>query len=115
MTAVAVTRVPPTLWTRDFTLYFGARVVSLLGDAMMPVAAALAVGALYGVSGVGYVLAVWTAPFVLFGKFEYAAGAPVRSIAPTHTAFAAAVSSGMRATARMSAATLRTSSNRSRS
>ena len=57
------------LWTRDFTLYFGARVVSLLGDAMMPVAAALAVGAIYGVSGVGYVLSVWTAPFVIFVLF----------------------------------------------
>ncbi|MEV0562771.1 MFS transporter [Dactylosporangium sp. NPDC050588] len=57
------------LWNRDFTYYFGARVVSLLGDAMMPVAAALAVGAIYGVSGVGYVLAVWTAPFVLFVVF----------------------------------------------
>lgn len=57
------------LWTRDFTLYFGARSVSLLGDAMMPVASALAVGAIYGVSGVGYVLAVWTAPFVLFLVF----------------------------------------------
>lgn len=61
-----VTGVPSPLWTRDFRFYFAARVVSLLGDAMMPVAAALAVGALYGVSGVGYVLAVWTAPFVLF-------------------------------------------------
>ena len=60
---------PAKLWTRDFTFYFGARVVSLLGDAMMPVAAALAVGAIYGVSGVGYVLAVWTAPFVLFVLF----------------------------------------------
>ncbi|GII55769.1 MFS transporter [Planotetraspora thailandica] len=58
-----------TLWTRDFSLYFAARVVSLLGDAMLPVAAALAVGAIYGVSGVGYVLAVWTAPFVLFVLF----------------------------------------------
>jgi MFS family permease len=70
MTSVAdrtpATGVPSPLWTRDFTLYFAARVVSLLGDAMMPVAAALAVGAIYGVSGVGYVLAVWTAPFVLF-------------------------------------------------
>jgi MFS family permease len=66
MTAIADRAPVTTLWTRDFTLYFGARVVSLLGDAMMPVAAALAVGALYGVSGVGYVLAVWTAPFVLF-------------------------------------------------
>ncbi|GLW11628.1 MFS transporter [Microtetraspora sp. NBRC 13810] len=43
--------------------------VSLLGDAMMPVASALAVGAVYGVSGVGYVLASWTAPFVLFVLF----------------------------------------------
>lgn len=60
---------PPTLWTRDFSFYFAARVVSLLGDAMMPVATALAVGAIYGVSGVGYVLAVWTAPFVLFVLF----------------------------------------------
>jgi MFS family permease len=57
------------LWTRDFSFYFAARVVSLLGDAMMPVAAALAVGAVYGISGVGYVLAVWTTPFVLFVVF----------------------------------------------
>ncbi|GAA3193374.1 MFS transporter [Actinocorallia longicatena] len=60
---------PPTLWTRDFSLYFGARSVSLLGDAMMQVAAALAVGAIYGVSGVGYVLASFTTPFVLFILF----------------------------------------------
>ncbi|MFP3963736.1 MFS transporter [Actinomadura fulvescens] len=61
---------PTRLWTRDFTLYFGARSVSLLGDAMMQVAAALAVGKTYGVSGVGYVLAVWTLAavgFVVFG------------------------------------------------
>ncbi|ROO88699.1 putative MFS family arabinose efflux permease [Actinocorallia herbida] len=56
----------PGLWTRNFTLYFGARVVSLFGDAMMPVAAALAVGRLYGISGVGYVMAVWTGSVVLF-------------------------------------------------
>ena len=58
------------LWTRDFSLYFTARSISTLGDALMPVAAALAVGGLYGVTGVGVVLAVWTAPFVglvLFG------------------------------------------------
>jgi MFS family permease len=55
----------PALWTREFSLYFVARAISLLGDAMIPVAAALAVGAVYGASGVGYVLAVWTAPFVL--------------------------------------------------
>jgi MFS family permease len=73
MTAVIVPppagHVTPRLWTRDFSFYFAARVVSLLGDAMMPVAAALAVGAIYGVSGVGYVLAVWTAPFVGFLVF----------------------------------------------
>ncbi|WP_405533112.1 MFS transporter [Streptomyces avidinii] len=55
----------PPLWDRRFTLYFTARAVSLLGDAMMPVAAALAVGALYGVSGVGLVLGTWTGTFVL--------------------------------------------------
>jgi MFS family permease len=57
------------VFTRDFSLYFAARAVSLVGDAMMPVAAALAVGALYGVAGVGYVLAIWTAPFVLLIVF----------------------------------------------
>ncbi|WP_051798781.1 MFS transporter [Catenuloplanes japonicus] len=60
---------PDRLWTRNFTLYFGARAVSLLGDAMLPVVTALAVGAIHGVSGVGSVLAVWTAPFVLFVLF----------------------------------------------
>ncbi|WP_329494610.1 MFS transporter [Kitasatospora herbaricolor] len=60
----------PPLWDRRFTLYFVARAVSLVGDAMMPVAAALAVGALYGISGVGAVLGVWTGTvvaLVLFG------------------------------------------------
>ncbi|BEL05607.1 MFS transporter [Actinoplanes sichuanensis] len=60
------TTLPDRLWTRNFTLFFGARTVSLLGDTMLPVVTALAVGAVYGVSGVGYVLAVWTAPFVIF-------------------------------------------------
>lgn len=73
MTAIldreAASNTPDTLWTRNFSFYFAARVVSLLGDAMMPVATALAVGAVYRVSGVGYVLAVWTAPFVLFVLF----------------------------------------------
>lgn len=58
------------LWDRRFTLYFISRSVSLVGDAMMPVAAALAVGALYGVSGVGFVLGTWTGTcvaLVLFG------------------------------------------------
>jgi hypothetical protein len=57
------------LWTRDFALYFGARTVSLLGDSMMQVAAALAVGAIYGISGVGYVLATLTLSFVAFLLF----------------------------------------------
>ncbi|KOV34993.1 MFS transporter [Streptomyces sp. XY431] len=57
------------MWTGPFTLYFTARAVSLLGDAMMPVAAALAVGALYGVSGAGLVLGTWTGTFVLLVLF----------------------------------------------
>ncbi|MEV6525825.1 MFS transporter [Longispora sp. NPDC051575] len=58
------------LWSRNFSLYFLARSVSLLGDAMLPVVTALAVGELYGASGVGFVLAAWMVPFValvLFG------------------------------------------------
>ncbi len=73
MTAVLDRGQPPvtrnSIWTRDFTLYFGARSVALLGDAMMQVAAALAVGAIYGIAGVGYVLAIFTTPFVLFVLF----------------------------------------------
>lgn len=57
------------MWDRRFTLYFTARTVSLVGDAMMPVAAALAVGALYGISGVGFVLGVWTGTFVVLVLF----------------------------------------------
>ncbi|MFD3657371.1 MFS transporter [Streptomyces sp. NPDC058620] len=59
----------PPLWDRRFTLYFTARTVSMFGDAMMPVATALAVGALYGVSGVGFVLGTWTGTFVLLVLF----------------------------------------------
>ncbi|MET9852515.1 MFS transporter [Streptomyces sp. NPDC006450] len=59
----------PPLWDRQFTLYFAARAVSLVGDAMMPVAAALAVGPLYGISGVGLVLGTWTGTFVLLVLF----------------------------------------------
>ncbi|MFF3216853.1 MFS transporter [Streptomyces sp. NPDC002886] len=58
-----------SLWDRRFTLYFTARAVSLVGDAMMPVAAALAVGPLYGISGVGLVLGTWTGTFVLLVLF----------------------------------------------
>jgi MFS family permease len=57
------------MWTRNFTLYFGARTISLLGDAMMPVASALAIGRVYGIAGVGYVLAIWTASAVLVMVF----------------------------------------------
>ncbi|MFI0480383.1 MFS transporter [Actinomadura sp. 9N215] len=57
------------MWTRSFTLYFGARTISLLGDAMMPVASALAIGRVYGIAGVGYVLALWTASAVLVMLF----------------------------------------------
>ncbi|MEU9996542.1 MFS transporter [Streptomyces sp. NPDC050848] len=59
----------PALWDRRFTLFFTARTISLVGDAMMPVAAALAVGALYGISGVGYVLGTWTGTFVVLVLF----------------------------------------------
>ncbi|MFF2026744.1 MFS transporter [Streptomyces sp. NPDC058171] len=64
---------PPTarlpLWDRRFTLFFTARTISLFGDAMMPVATALAVGALYGISGVGFVLGTWTGTFVVLVLF----------------------------------------------
>ncbi|MFE5857250.1 MFS transporter [Streptomyces sp. NPDC056500] len=59
----------PPLWDRRFALFFTARTISLFGDAMMPVAAALAVGALYGISGVGFVLGTWTGTFVLLVLF----------------------------------------------
>jgi MFS family permease len=58
------------LWTRNFSLYFLARAVSIFGDAMLVVAAALAVGGIYGTTGVGLVLAGWMVPFlgvILFG------------------------------------------------
>lgn len=58
------------LWTRNFTLYFVARSVSLFGDAMLTVASALAIGNIYGSTGVGFVLAAWMIPFlgcILFG------------------------------------------------
>ncbi|MFF4197798.1 MFS transporter [Nonomuraea sp. NPDC001831] len=57
------------MWTRSFALYFGARTISLLGDAMMPVASALAIGKVYGIAGVGFVLALWTASAVLVMLF----------------------------------------------
>ncbi|WP_377273458.1 MFS transporter [Peterkaempfera sp. SMS 1(5)a] len=68
-TAASQTSVRPPLWDRRFTLYFTARTVSLFGDAMMPVAAALAIGTLYGISGVGFVLGTWTGTFVVLVLF----------------------------------------------
>ena len=58
------------LWTASFTRYFVARAVSVFGDAMLTVAAALAVGQIYGATGVGVVLAAWMVPLlacILFG------------------------------------------------
>jgi MFS family permease len=58
------------LWTRNFSYYFAARAASMFGDAMVVVAAALAIGQVYGASGVGFVLAAWMIPFlgcILFG------------------------------------------------
>lgn len=58
------------LWSRDFRLYFTARLVSLLGDAMLPVALLYGVVDLgYGTTGVGLVLAAQMVPFVAFVLF----------------------------------------------
>ena len=58
------------LWTADFVRYFVARAVSVFGDTMLTVAAALAIGQVHGATGVGVVLAAWMLPFlglILFG------------------------------------------------
>lgn len=58
------------LWNRDFRLYFTARLVSLLGDAMLPVALLYGVVSLgYGTTGVGLVLAAQVLPFAAFVLF----------------------------------------------
>jgi MFS family permease len=63
-------RAPSTLWNRDFRLYFTARLVSLLGDAMLPVALLYGVVSLgYGTTGVGLVLAAQVLPFAAFVLF----------------------------------------------
>ncbi|MFD9791944.1 MFS transporter [Streptomyces sp. NPDC059070] len=60
----------PRLWTPNFALYFTARVVSQVGDTMIPVATAVAMLSLgYGVSGVGYALGAWMGAFALFVVF----------------------------------------------
>jgi MFS family permease len=58
------------LWSRNFVCYFVARTVSVFGDAMFTVASALAIGGIYGSTGVGVTLAAWMIPFlccILFG------------------------------------------------
>ena len=58
------------MWTPNFIKYFVARTVSMFGDAMLTVAAALAIGKVHGATGVGLVLAAWMLPllgFILFG------------------------------------------------
>ncbi|RNG31626.1 MFS transporter [Streptomyces botrytidirepellens] len=68
---VKETSTDPPLWTADFLLFLTARTISLLGDAMLPVAITAAViRAGYGTSGVGYALAALVAPFaalIIFG------------------------------------------------
>ncbi|SDT19001.1 MFS transporter [Actinoplanes derwentensis] len=68
---MAVTDAPPVrLWNRNFTLYFTARIMSVLGDTMVPVALAVAMlGLGYGVSGIGYALGAWMGAFALFVVF----------------------------------------------
>ncbi|GAA2902788.1 MFS transporter [Streptomyces mexicanus] len=62
---------PPSLWSRDFALFFVARAVARLGDTMLPVA--LAAGLLqhgYGAGAVGLAMASTAAAFaglVVFG------------------------------------------------
>jgi MFS family permease len=58
------------MWSGPFTRYFIARAVSVFGDAMLTVAAALSIGEVHGATGVGLVLAAWMVPFlgfILFG------------------------------------------------
>ncbi|UUN28813.1 MFS transporter [Streptomyces sp. FIT100] len=60
----------PRLWTWNFSLYFTARIASMLGDAMIPVALSVAMLSLgYGVSAVGFALAAWMGAFALFVVF----------------------------------------------
>jgi MFS family permease len=70
LTTSAGDKVPASLWTRDFRLYFAARLASLVGDATLPVALLYGVVKLgYGASGAGLVLAAEMAPFAVFILF----------------------------------------------
>ncbi|MFE4960852.1 MFS transporter [Streptomyces sp. NPDC056653] len=68
---MTVTALPPSpLWTPNFGFYFIARVVSQVGDTMIPVATAVAMFSLgYGVSGIGFALGAWMGAFALFVVF----------------------------------------------
>ncbi|MFI9626400.1 MFS transporter [Streptomyces sp. NPDC052042] len=59
---------PERLWSRDFTLLFVARTISVLGDQMLiPTTITVAVlQAGHGITGVGYALAAHGAPLALF-------------------------------------------------
>ncbi|MER7395044.1 MFS transporter [Streptomyces sp. NPDC000151] len=61
---------PARLWTWNFGGYFTARIASMLGDAMLPVAMSVALLSLgYGVSAVGFALGAWMGAFALFVVF----------------------------------------------
>ncbi|WP_283138966.1 MFS transporter [Rhizohabitans arisaemae] len=69
-TAAGVTTATPALWSRNFSLYFGARTVALAGDSMMPVVISIGLlGAGYGAGGVGAALGAWMAASILFMLF----------------------------------------------
>lgn len=83
MLVPGATQPPKRLWSRDFTLLFIARSVSVLGDQMLvPTTITVAVlQAGYGVTGVGFALAANTAPlaiFVIFGGVLADRFGPVR-------------------------------------
>ncbi|SDG43462.1 Predicted arabinose efflux permease, MFS family [Sinosporangium album] len=59
----------PSIWSRDFRLFFAARTVSMLGHGMLPVATALGVQKDHGPTGVGLALAAGMAPMALLILF----------------------------------------------
>ncbi|WP_329024152.1 MFS transporter [Streptomyces sp. NBC_00690] len=91
MHTLETNRLPEKLWSRDFTLLFAARTISVLGDQMLiPTAITVAVlQAGYGVIGVGYALAAHTAPlalFVIFGGVLVDRFTPIRVMIVADTA-----------------------------
>jgi MFS family permease len=60
----------PTLWHRDFALFFAGRTVGRFGDGMVPVALAIGlVGAGGGAQAVSFALGAWTLCFAGFVPF----------------------------------------------